>query len=349
MWDPLGAQPGDGGGGMMSKRALLAGVCVLAVAVSAVPFTSSAQKTGRVARVGFLSDESRSGSLAELSFGAIAQPLKDLGWAEGQNLVFERRYAEGREAILPQLAADLVRLKVDMIIALGTPAARAVKDATATIPVVFARVGDAVGSGLVQSLAHPGGNLTGLTIISHDLGPKRLELLKEAVPAISRVGVLWDPSFPLAARELKSAQDAARTLGIEIFAVTAQRAEQIDAALATLKRQRVGAVSVLSGPPRFGEHRRRIADLTAKAGLPMMAYRREFVEAGGLMSYGPNFADMYRRAATYVDRVLKGAKPADIPVEQPAKIELVINLRTAKAIGLTLPPSLLLRADQVIE
>ena len=330
-------------------RALLAGVCVLAVAVSAASPTRGAQKTGKVARVGFLSDESRSGALAELSFGAIAQPLHNLGWTEGQTLVFERRYAEGREALLPQLAAELVRLKVDVIIAIGTPAARAAKDATATIPVVFARVGDPVGSGLVQSLARPGGNLTGLTIISHDLGPKRLELLKEAVPTISRVGVLWDPSFPLAARELKSAQEAARSLGIELFAVTAQRTEQLDAAFATMKRQRVGAVSVLSGPPRFAEHRRRIADLTVKAGLPMMAYRREFVEAGGLMSYGPSFADMYGRAAASVDRILKGAKPADIPVEQPSKIELVINLKTAKVIGLTLPPSLLLRADRVIE
>ncbi len=325
------------------KRLALALVGLFALLLAA---DAQEHKPGKVPRVGLLSDESV--SLAWAALSAFSKGLRDLGWVEGQNFTFERRYAEGKYEVLPGLAAELVRLRVDVIVPFGTPATRAAKNATETIPIVFARVGDPVGSGLVRSLARPGGNLTGVSVLSVELGAKRLELLREALPGVTRVGLLWDPSFSPAAPELRQIEGAARSFGVEIQPVAVQRPEEFEGALLAMKRQRAGAVYVMGGIV-FSEHPKRLADLAAKIRLPIMAWRRELVEAGGLLSYGPNFPDMYRRAAGYVDKVLKGAKPADLPVEQPTQLELVINLKTARTLGLTIPPSLLARADQVIE
>ena len=305
---------------------------VLAVLfIPVIAAEAQASKAGKVARVGLLSDESQS-----------------LMHAGGHNFTWERRYSEGKNEVLSKLAADLVRLRIDVIVTFGTPATRAAKNATEAIPIVFARVGDPVGSGFVRSFARPEGNLTGVSNLQVELGAKRLELLRETVPGVTQVGVLWDPSFLPAAPELRQIEAAARSLGMEIQTVALQRPEEFEGALLALKRQRVGAVFVVGGLV-FGEHRKRLADLAAKIRLPLMAWRRELVEAGCLLSYGPNNPEMYRRAASYVDKVLKGAKPADLPVEQPTQLELVINLKTATTLGLTIPRSLLLRADQIIE
>jgi putative tryptophan/tyrosine transport system substrate-binding protein len=323
---------------------------ILIVAPFAAPLAAEAQehKPGKVPRVGLLTDESMSLAWAALPVEAFSKGLRDLGWVEGQNLTFERRYAEGKYEALPGLAAELVRLRVDVIVPFGTLATRAAKNATETIPIVFARVGDPVGSGLVHSLARPGGNLTGVSVLSVELGAKRLELLREALPGVTRVGVLWDPSFSPDAAELRQIEGAARSFGVRLQPVAVQGPEEFEGALLAMKRQRAGDVYVMGGLV-FAEHRNRLAALAAKIRLPIMVWRRELVEAGGLLSYGPNFRDTYRRAAGYVDKVLKGAKPADLPVEQPTQLELVINLKTAKALGLTIPPSVLARADEVIQ
>jgi putative ABC transport system substrate-binding protein len=331
----------------VDRRAFIAGT----LALLAAPLAAEAQehKPGKVPRVGLLTDESVSLAWAALPVEAFSKGLRDLGWVEGQNFTFERRYAEGKYEALPGLAAELVRLRVDVIVPFGTLATRAAKNATETIPIVFARVGeDPVGSGLVRSLARPGGNLTGVSVLSVELGAKRLELLREALPGVTRVGVLWDPSFSPDAPELRQIEGAARSFGVRLQPVAVQRPEEFEGALLAMKRQRAGAVYVMGGLV-FAEHRKRLADLAAKIRLPITVWRRELVEAGGLLSYGPNFPDSYRRAAGYVDKVLKGAKPADLPVEQPTQLELVINLKTAKALGLTIPPSVLARADEIIQ
>jgi putative ABC transport system substrate-binding protein len=275
-----------------------------------------AQQARKMARVALLSDESPSLSSELLSSETLLKALRDLGWVEGENVTFKRRYSAGKNEILPGLAAELVHVKVDVIVAIGTPAARAAKNATETIPV--------------------------------DLGPKRLELLRETISGVAQVGVLWDPSFPPAVAELKEIEGAARSLRVVIWPLGVQRPDEFEGALLAMTTHHAAALIVVSGRV-FTQHRHRLAELTTKARLPMMSYRREVAEAGGLMSYGPNYPDMDRRAATYVDKILKGAKPNDLPVEQPAKVEFVINLKTAKALGLTIPPSLLQRADQVIE
>ena len=320
-----------------------------AIVVPSAPlFTADAQEArpGKVPRIGLLNDQSV--ALANTQLEAFYKGLRDLGWVEGQNFTFERRYGAGNNAALPDLAARLVRLRVDVIVTIGTPATRAAKNATETIPIVFARVGDPVGSGFVRTLAQPGGNLTGVSILTVALGAKRLELLRNAVPGVTRVGVLWDPSFPPAAPELREIEGAARALGVEIHPAAVRRPEEFEGALLALKRQRADAVFIVNGTV-FGEHEKRLADLAAKIRLPMMVLRRGMVEAGGLLSYSANYLDMYRRAASYLDKVLKGAKPADLPVEQPTQLELVINLKTARALGLTISPSVLLRADHIIE
>jgi putative tryptophan/tyrosine transport system substrate-binding protein len=321
-------------------------IAVLALVLFAWSSSADAQQPTSVPRVGILSDESA--SLGERSFEPFAQGLRDLGYIEGQNIAFERRYAEGKNEILPSLAADLVRLQPDVIFAIGTPATRAAKSATQTIPIVFARIGDPIGLGLVSALSRPGGNITGMTILSTETQGKRLEFLVTAVPDAKRVGALWDPSFPPAPAELREIEGAARSLNLKLFLAEARGPDDFEPALRTMVEQRAAALIVVQGII-FTEHPQQIADLTAKARLPAMFYRREQVEAGGLMSYGTNFPDMYRRAAAHVDKILKGAKPADIPVEQPTRFELVINLKTAKLLGLTIPPLLLSRADEVIE
>ena len=326
----------------MDRRAFL-GVVGLLVA----PFDGWAQP-GRMARVGLLSDESPTRTAEYVSSDALWAALRDLGWKEGQNVSVERRYSTGRNEHLPGLAEELVRSKVDVIISIGTPAALAAKKATDTIPIVFARA-NPLRLGLVSSLARPAGNVTGVSIISVDLGAKRLELLREVVPGATRMGVLWDPSFPPAGPEFKEIEEAARSLRLQLHPEGVRRPEEFEKALATMTRQRADALVVVSGQ-LFNEHAHRLVELVTKARLPMIYVRREVVtHAGGLMSYGPDYVEMYRRAAVYVDKILKGAKPGDLPVEQPTKFDLVINLKTAKALGLTIPPSLLQRADQVIE
>jgi putative tryptophan/tyrosine transport system substrate-binding protein len=307
----------------------------------------NAQPSTNIPRVGILCDETP--ALASKLFEpALAEGLRDLGWVEGHNITFERRYAAEKYESLPSLAAELVQLHPDVILAIGTGAARAAKATTQTIPIIFARAGDPIGSGLVSSLARPGGNLTGLSIQYVDIDGKRLQLLMTAVPGAKRVGALWDPNFSTAAPELRVYQVAARALNLELIPVEARGPEDFAPALQAVVQQHAGALVVVPAIT-FTEHSQPLLDLTAKARLPAVFYRREFVDAGGLMSYGPNLTEMYRRAAAYLDKVLKGAKPADLPVEQPTKFELVINLKTAKSLGLAIPPFLLAQADQVIE
>jgi putative ABC transport system substrate-binding protein len=265
--------------------------------------------------------------------------------------VIEYRSAEGKSDRLAVLAAELVALNIDVIVAPGTPQALAAKQATRTLPIVFATAADPVGSGLVTSLARPGGNVTGLSILAPALVSKRLELLTQALPGVSRVAVLWQPGGHDERTDndiLKEAGVAARVLGVRLQFVEVRGPADFDRAFSDMTRARAGALTVLTGI-MFLNERRRLVDLTAKNRLPAVYGGRDFVDAGGLLSYGPNLADLYRRAATYVDNILKGAKPGDLPVEQPTKFELVINLKTAKALGLTIPPALLQRADQVIE
>jgi putative ABC transport system substrate-binding protein len=320
----------------------------LAGGLVAAPLAAEAQQAAKVARIGYLANNlAASPHLPE----AFRQGLRDLGYVEGRSVVIEYREAEGKFERLPALAAELVALKVDVIVAAVILAALAAKQATRTIPIVFAAVADAVGSGLVTSLARPGGNVTGLSALGPALVGKCLELLKQAVPGVSRVAVLWQPRAQGERTErdmLKEAEVAARALGVRLQFVEARGPEDFDRAFSEMTRARAAALNVLPSSMFFGE-RRRLVDLAAKNQLPAVYLSREFVDAGGLMAYGPNVADLYRRAATYVDKILKGTKPADLPVEQPTKFELVINLKTAKTLGLTIPPSLLGRADQVIQ
>ena len=335
---------------MISRRRFLTGVAIALAPTGAAPAAQEykAQQAAKIARIGYLAANlAASPHLPE----AFRQGLRDLGYVEGRNVVIEYRDAEGKPERLPALAAELVALKVDVIVAAGTPPALAAKQATRTLPIVFATAADPVGSGLVTSLARPGGNVTGLSILAPELVGKRLELLKQAVPGVSRVAVLWQPGDFGERTEkdmLKGADVAARALGVRLQFVEARGPADFDRAFSDMTRARAGALTVLTSN-MFLIERRRLVDLAAKNRLPAVYGGREFVDAGGLMSYGPNLADLFRRAATYVDKILKGAKPGDLPVEQPTKFELVINLKTAKALGLTIPPSLLLRADEVIE
>jgi len=323
-------------------RALVALACGLIVAQPA----AGAQQPPKVPRIGFLSAEVPAATSDLVD--AFQQGLHDLGYAEGQNIVIVYRFAQGNYDRLPDLAAELVRLKVDVIVAVSTPAAQAAKSAAGPIPVVFMQVGDPVGSGLVRALAQPGGNVTGLSLLTHELSGKRLELLKEVVPRASRVAVLWDPGQPVGAPILKETEAAARSLGLQVQPVEARGPDDFESALSAVKKMRAGGLVVLPSQV-FAAHRYRLADLLIKERIPTVFVRSDFVEAGGLMSYAPNYADQNRRAAAYVDKILKGAKPADLPVEQPTRFELAINLKTAKALGLTIPKSVLVRADQVIQ
>jgi putative ABC transport system substrate-binding protein len=315
---------------------------------AAWPLAARAQQTRTVPRIGILMPGP---SVLSASLNAFYQGLHELGYTEGQNIAIERRYGEWKLDRLPELAAELVRLKVDVIVAWSTPPARAAKQATSTIPIVAAVMADPVGDELVASLARPGGNVTGTTFLGPELIAKRLGLLKETVPGLSRVAALWHPRAygeQTMGVVLKETEVAARSLGLQLQLVQAFGPDDFDSAFSAMIRERAGALIVLPSPMLFTEHRR-IVDLAVKNRLPAMYQAREFVDAGGLMSYGANLDDLFRRSATYVDKILKGAKPADLPVEQPTKFELVINLKTAKALGLTVPPTLLARADEVIE
>jgi putative ABC transport system substrate-binding protein len=274
--------------------------------------------------------------------------LRELGWVEGKNVAFEHRYAENRLERLPELAADLVRRRVDVIAAAGTLAPLAAKRATTTIPIVMTAAGDPLGSGLVASLARPDGNVTGMSLMATDLGAKRLELLKEVVPRLSRVVVLWNADNPYSVLVFKETQAGGRTLGIEVRSLEVRGPDDFDSAFEAAKGLRPDALITVEDP-LTGDHRTRIAEFTARQQLPSLHGIRDFVAAGGLISYGPSIADLFRRAAYYVDKILRGAKPADLPVQQPTKFEMVINLKTAKALGLTVPATLLAQADEVIE
>ncbi len=329
------------------RRRVVAIIITFVLGILAGPPVPHAQQATRVARIGWLGFPTR--EVAEPVVQAFRRGLKDLGWVEGQNIVIEWRFAGGRAERLPELAAELVGLRVDLIVVPNTPTALAAKNATKTIPIVTGAVGDPVGLGLVASLARPGGNITGLTaVVSPEIAGKQLELLQEAVPKASRVAVLWNPATPGSEPYLREAEIAARALHVQLQRVGARTSDEFADAFAAMARERAGAFIVLGDPMFFGQ-RTRLADLARRVRLPAMYSAKEYAQAGGLMSHGPVLADLYRRAATYVDKILKGAKPGDLPVEQPMKFELVVNLKAAKAIGLTIPRSFLLRADQVIE
>jgi ABC-type uncharacterized transport system substrate-binding protein len=320
---------------------------MLASGLVAAPLAAEAQPAGKIYRIGYLSAGAPTSN--PLVIAAFQQGLRDLGWVEGQNIDIEYRWAEGRFDRLPDLAADLVRLKVDVIVASPTPAALAAKNVTGTVPIVAVSLTHPVELGLVGSLARPGGNVTGLSYsVGADIFGKDLELLKEVVPRVRRVAVLSNPDSPAQPLTVRNVKDAARSLGLQLQLLEARGPEGFDGAFAAMARERVGALLVVQDPA-FIPHRARLVDLAAKNRLPSIFTQREDAEAGGLMSYGPSLSDLYRRAGTYVDKILKGVKPGDVPVEQPTKFELVINRKTAKALGVAIPPALLQRADQVIE
>ena len=320
---------------------------VIGLTLSATLFALSvnieAQQPKKVPRIGYLTAAYLTAISARTE--AFRQGLRELGYAEGKNIIIEYRYTEGKEGPLPELAVDLVRLKVDVIVTASTPDALVTKQRTGTIPIVMAVSGDPLGSGLVASLARPGGNVTGLTSIASDLSGKRLELLKEVVPRITRLAVLGNPSNVLTASTMRETEVAAQALQVKPQILEVRGPDDFETAFQAATKGRADALIVLPDPVFTGQ-RRRIVDVAAKSRLAAIFYTKEFVEA---MSYGPNFSDLFRRAATYVDKILKGAKPADLPVEQPTKFELVINLKAAKQIGLTIPPNVLARADKVIK
>jgi len=324
---------------------LALGALLIALSVSA-----EAQQPARIPRIGILGPSSASSFLPRVE--AFRQRLRELGYVEGlpvgrqgKNIVIEYRYAEGKLDRLPDLAAELVRLKVDVIVTTG-PGVLAAKKASATIPIVFAAAGDPVGSGLVSSLARPGGNITGLSLMAPDLDGKRLELLKEAFPKVARVAFLWEGGSrgnPV----LTGMEPAGKALGLKLQSLPVRGLDDFEGAFARAKRD--GAQALITAPgPLINTQRRQVLDFAAKNRLPAMYPVSEFVEAGGLMSYAPNYTDSWRRAADFVDKILKGTKPAEIPVEQPMKFEFVISLKAAKQIGLTVPPNVLVRADKVI-
>ena len=330
---------------MNRRRNLL---IALGAAALAAPLRTFAQQAGKVWRIGFLSSIARPVSLDAHYYGAFLRGMRELGYVEGKNLVIEWRFAEGKYERLAVLAAELVQLKVDVIVTAGTPATGVAQKATTTIPIVMGTVGDPVGSGFVKSLARPGGNITGLSEIAVDLSPKLLEMLISMVPKLSRVAVLMNPGNSSHATRLKSIQAAAQAVSVTILPAEARTAKEIENAFSMMAQKKTGAVIVMVDA-LFNQQVRQIAELAAKNRLPTISGLREYVEAGGLMSYGQNLADNFRRAATYVDKILKGAKPGDLPVEQPTNFELFINGKTAKALGLKIPQSLLISADKVIE
>ncbi len=314
---------------------------VLALALTLVPLAAEAQPSTTIPRIGLLAPDATSWEPLRLG-------LRDLGYVEGKSIAFEERSSQGRNERLSDLASGLVRIKVNIIVTRGTPETLAAKQATTTIPIVIAGAGDPVRSGLVSSLARPGGNVTGLTVLGPGLAAKRLDLLKEAVPNMSRVAFLWNPANPDQKSSFNEVQAGARALGVTLQSVEARSREELEQALAMMKQSRPSALLMTAD----GVHQRyigRIVAFTSEIRLPAMYQLKEAVDRGGLMSYGASLPDLGRLAASYVDKILKGAKPADLPVEQPTKFELVINLKTARALGLTIPQTLLLRADQVIE
>jgi putative ABC transport system substrate-binding protein len=320
----------------------------LAVMLFALGFSAEAQQAGKIFRVGFLDASTASGMAALVN--ALRQELSKLGWIEGKNIAIEYRFAEQKPERLPELAAELVRQKVDLIVVTSTPPALAAKKATSTMPIVMTSSGDPVTAGLVASLARPGGNVTGISGLTPELGGKRLEVLKDAIPRLSRVGLLLPPVTSVAGDlQLKEIRGAALALKLKLEEIETQPdAKGLESAFQTARQKQVGAIMTTTTRPFFAE-RRRIVELAGKYRLPAIYFQKEFVDEGGLMSYGADSADLYRRAAVYVDKILKGAKPADLPVQQASKFEFVINLKAAKQIGLKLSPEFLARANQVIK
>jgi putative tryptophan/tyrosine transport system substrate-binding protein len=327
----------------MNKKAvaILVTTLILTFAFSVAP-----QQPTKVPRIGFLGATYRSTNAARIE--AFRQGLRELGYVEGKNIVIEYRWAEGKTERLPDLAAELVRLKVDIIVTAGPAVTRPAKEASSTIPIVMSFDNDPVGSGFVASLARPGGNITGLSALFPELSGKRLELLKEVVPLLSRMAVFGTSTQPGTAQALRETELAAEAFGVQLQHLEVRDPKDIETAFQAARKGRADAVLVLSSPVIFSQ-RTQIADLALKNRLPVIFPQSEYLEDGGLMSYAPNYADLFRRAATYVDKILKGAKPADLPVEQPKKFEFIINLKTAKQIGLTIPPNVLARADKVIK
>ncbi len=322
---------------MITRRTFL---CGLTLGTLSAPLAAEAQPSTTIPRIGLLADAT--------SWEPLRLGLRDLGYVEGKSITLEERSSQGQNERFADLASDLVRLNVNIIVTWGTPATLAAKQATTTIPIVMASAGDPVRSGLVSSLARPGGNVTGLTVLGPDLAAKRLELLKDAVPTMTRVAFLWNPANPDQKSSLKEVQAGARALGVTLHSVEARSREELERSLAAMKPNRPSALLMTAD----AVHQRYIGRIVAFAlenRLPAMYQLKEAVDRGGLMSYGASLTDLGRRAATYIDKILKGAKPADLPVEQPTKFELVINMKTAKALGLEIPQSILVRADEIIQ
>ena len=326
----------------MHKKITRRAFCSMLLALG-VPV--KAQQPGKIPRIGFLGNSTP--ALEENLVEPFREGLRALSYVEGKTIPIEYRWAEGKYERFPTLIAELIAQKVDIIVTAGTPASLAVKKAAPSIPLVMIAVGDPIGTGLIKSLAEPGGNITGLTSIAPDLEGKRLELLREVIPKLSYFAVLWNPASPLQVILEKEVQAAARAFKMKVLSLGVQAEEQLDNAFATIRRQRPGALLVLADR-LFLHNRARIMDFVVKNRLPGVYAYVELVEAGGLMSYGPSYADMHRRAATFVDKILKGRKPSDLPVEQPMKFEFVINLNAAKKIGITIPQWTLMKADRVI-
>jgi putative ABC transport system substrate-binding protein len=319
-------------------------IVILLLSLLVVPLAAVAQPPGKVYRLGYLDTTPLPAHLWE----ALLDGLRERGYSEGRNLVFERRFSEGNAERFPEFAAELVRLRVDCILVTTTPAALAAKHATQTIPIVIPTMIDAVGAGLVASLARPSGNLTGLSVLAPELSGKRLELLHEVVPGLTRVAVLWNAANPANALSWEGTQTAAGALGLLLHSLDVRGPQDLEGAFARMAQARPDALLVLPDS-LIAMYRQPIAEFATQQHLPSVFSTREWVVLGGLMSYGPSLPDLFRRAATYVDKILKGAKPADLPVEQPTKFELVVNLKTAQALGLTIPSSVLFRADEVIK
>jgi putative ABC transport system substrate-binding protein len=328
----------------MRKNVIRLALCAMLFALCS---SAAAQQARKISRIGFLDSSTASGSAVLLE--AFRQEMRKLGWIEGKNISVEYRFAEGNREPLPELAADLVRLKVDLIVVTGVRPALAATKATTTIPIVFPSAPDPVGLGLVVSLARPGGNVTGLSNLAPELNTKRLEILKDAVPKLARVGLLWTPGGGGGDIQLKELRPAAQALKLKLEEIDTQPDPKgLESAFQAAKQKQVGAIMTSAGRRLFGE-RKRIVELAGKYRLPAIYIQKEFVDEGGLMSYGADYDDLFRRAAVYVDKILKGSKPADLPVQQATKFEFVINLKAAKQIGLTVPPDLLARANRVIK
>jgi putative ABC transport system substrate-binding protein len=333
------------GGRVITRRKCLVGFGLGALAAA---FPSFAQQ-GKVHRIGFLAVRSRSTpSNPDVIFDEFVQAMRELGYIEGKNLIIEWRFADGKYERLPGLAAELVQLKPDLIVSHTTPGTRELQRATSTIPIVMTAIIDPVGSGFAASLARPGGNITGLSIVTIDVSPKQIELLRSILPRLSRVAVLLNPGTSSHPAVLKSTQAAAQQIGITVLPVKASTAEEIECGFAMMRRERAEAVIIATDGFFFGQ-RRQIAELAVTNRMPTMNPFRDYVAAGGMLSYGPNIVEYYRRAASYVDKILKGAKPGDLPIEQPTKIHLAINRKTAEVLGLRVPQELLLRTDEVFE